>query len=215
MDRLINDQRIWPHGYTYWHIYAVPNLARDPGLHRLVTECQRVIAGYPAIAAVPLEWLHITIQRIGGRPAAERDDAERAALIAALEAVFPILPPITLTAGSALTTSSGVILDVSPDAAIDQLLHLVRSAIQSVCGAAAIASDSRPAHMSLGYAQSYQDSDVVQRRLRRIRPSHTLMTLAKLELVDVIQDGTRHQYRWTRLHSVPLSGRVRTGGRPR
>lgn len=215
MDRLLRDHRIWPRGYTYLHVYAVPDLRRDPGLRRLITECQRIMVGYPAIATVPLEWLHITVQRIGGRPATERSADERTALINALDAVAKNLPAINLTAGSALTYEHGVMLDLSPDAAMEQLHQLVRGAIRSVCGAAAVVPNSWPAHLSLGYAKSYQDSDVLQEQLRRVRPSHAPMTLAGLNLVEVSQDLPEHQYRWKLLHRFPLAAPARLVGWPR
>lgn len=127
----------------------------------------------------------ITIDQITDRPAAEISQAERQALVVELQYCAARLAPFTVQIGSMLSYHSGVIADVSPDDDLRVLYEAVHAGIGRVRGDAAVGYPAQPAHLTIGYAHAEADSDVVQRRLRRVRPSHAPLYVDAIHLVDV------------------------------
>ncbi|WP_327116072.1 hypothetical protein OHB12_03485 [Nocardia sp. NBC_01730] len=83
-------------------------------------------------------------------------------------------------------TSSGVLMDVYPDAPVDALIDSLREPITQVAGRGAVDYDTRPAHLTVGYARERADSGAATSALRRqVRPSHARLTVRPLTLVEV------------------------------
>jgi hypothetical protein len=150
----------------------------------------------------------LTVQMVTGRSAQEIGPAERQRLVDALAGVLADLPPFTLAVGSVLAGMSGVLADVDadlPGQPFHEVYIRVRAAIVEVCGPAAVAADTLPPHLSLGYGIGPGDSGRLQGLLRRrVRPSHAVMTVRQVHVVDVVQDADRSEYRWTPVARVPL-----------
>ena len=211
MKRVMNGSTTWPAGQTRLHVYVLPDLRVDGDLANLVAGCRSVTAAYPFVSPVDDRWLHATVQMITGRPADAVDDPTRDRLAACLRAELADLPPFTMTAGSPIAGLGGVLLDLDqdrPGEAFHELYTRTRHAIATVLGPDAIDYVTLPPHVSVGYAKDDGESGEVQSRLRRtVRPSHARMSVREVHLVDVVQDTTRCEYRWTPVASVPL-GRV-------
>lgn len=189
----------------YLQVCVLPDLRQDSELNVLVTKAALLLGEFPTVAALPAEWLHVTLQAIWHRPAAAVLPAERSALVDALTGVARRLSPFQLQAGSLLSSAVGVVADLHPDVQIDELFTGVRDAVQRVYGDAAVTKDSRPAHMALAYAIGDQDGDHLQSRLRReIRPSHAPLTVDAVHLVEVTPDPAAALFRWDHVRRFPL-----------
>lgn len=208
MEPYFTGNRRWPDGYSSLELYLLPNLSRDTALKALLDACGTELASFGTIAVAPPEWLHVTLQPIKHRPAEDIGSAERADLVRAITAALATVSPFTVQAGPGVAGTVGVVMDLHPDNDIDDLLTRVRTAISAVSGPVAVTYDTRPAHLTLGYALDHQDSGVVTSRLRRaVRPSHAPLTVDTVHLVEVYQDPDRGQFRWRPVHTFPLATR--------
>lgn len=195
----------WP----YLQVCVLPDLDRDAELQDLVNKTAVLLGEFPTVAALPPEWLHVTLQAIWHRPAAAVPPTERSILIDALTDTSSRLPPFRLQAGSLLSGGVGVVADLHPDHQIDDLFTAVRDTIERVCGAAAVTKNSRPAHMALAYAVGVEDGDQLQSRLRReVRPGHAPLTVDAIHLVEVTPDPAAALFRWQHIRRFPLGTAV-------
>ena len=209
MKPFFDSARVWPSGRRVLHLYLVPDLDRDYELATLIAGCRDVFTTFAAIdRPIPDEWLHVTVQAIHPTSAEPVSPRTRQELVSELAAAFATVPAFTTQVGSVLGYSTGVVADLHDDAPLEDLIDRARTAIAAVCGDEAIAYDTRPAHLTLAYAHGEQDTDPVARALRRVRPSHAPMTVAAVHLVDVEQDPAGCVYRWTPVHTFPLTGAV-------
>ncbi|MEV6927056.1 2'-5' RNA ligase family protein [Dactylosporangium sp. NPDC051485] len=213
MERFISDARVWREPSRF-HVYVLPDLHRDQALAGLIGKARTVMAGYPAIAAVPDAWLHATVQMVTGRAGDDITTGQREALTAAVQHRLGGVAPFTVTAGSALANRSGVVLDLDgdePDEPWTALSSGVRDAITDVFGPGSTDYDPGPPHITLGYAHGPADSGEVQSALRRtVRPSHAPLHVDAVWVLDVIQDPARSEYRWRQpVARIPLHGSAR------
>ena len=205
----MSGSRVWPAGWTRLHVYAIPDLDTLPELRELIARARAIVSEFPAtIAPVPDRWIHATVDKVNGRAAADVNEQQRAALDEALRRRLAGLPPVEATAGPALTTAGGVLLDMNGDQPGEpwaEATTRVRAAIADVFGDSGLAKPAGPPHFSIGYTTAHQDTDPVQARLRwQVRPSRAAVRFTALDLVDVVQDTTRNEYRWKLIHRVFL-----------
>jgi len=193
----------WPEGIAVLYIFAIPALSRDTALAAMVHGGQAAVKDLP-ITPVRDEWLHVTIDQVTGAVGRNITQSERDELADALRAELASAEPLTLTAGSMLSYASGIICDLSPDDGLTNLHNRVRSVIRAVCHPEACQYEWGVQHMALGYAHGKADSDEVQRRLRRVRPSHAPLHIDELHLVDVTADHQNCQIIWEPLARIPL-----------
>ncbi|MEZ0094976.1 2'-5' RNA ligase family protein [Streptacidiphilus sp. EB129] len=166
------------------HVYAVPDLAVDRELAVLVGECRAAMKGYPILPADDV-FLHLTLEVVSVGTSDTVTAEQRVSLVEALLVALAKVDAFTLDLGSPLAGRNGALMDVHPDAEVDALHRVIRCAVQNT-----VPSDFHypvaPVHMSLGYSFADGSSDKLQSALRRIRPSHATMTVASVQLVDVL-----------------------------
>jgi hypothetical protein len=104
-----------------------------------------------------------------------------------------------------LATDGGVLLDLSPDDPLGDLVARVRAAVARVLGDQHLAPAGGLPHITLGYATGDTDSGPVCSGLRRVRPRRAGITVDRVHLVDVVQDPGRHECRWTSVAEIPLA----------
>jgi hypothetical protein len=121
---------------------------------------------------------------------------ERQLLAGELQTALAAVDPFTVMIGSCLSYGSGLIFDVFPDDHLGQLLDVVASVVRRVRGPAATAYDIGVPHLTLAYANGAADSDEIQRKLRRVRPSHAPMSIRSVHLVDVASDPDAKTVTW-------------------
>lgn len=199
------DDRRWPTG-PYLQVAVLPDFRKDVDLARLVDTAHAVLTSYSSLALVPRRWMHITVQAFLHRPAAEIPERRTAALITGLADAVADLPSFQLHVGSLLAGGTGVAADSHPDHKVDVVFERVRDVGRRVFGEAAVAKDSRPAHMAVAYGRGADDSGRMQSQIRRrIRPSHATLTVDAIHLVIVTPDPSAGLFRWTRLRRLPLA----------
>lgn len=193
------------------HVYAVPDLTADQDLGALVGQCRTAMKGHPILPAED-RYLHLTLEVVSARHADQVGDAERADLLEALLAALARVDAFTVTLGSPLAGRAGALLDVHPDDDVDSLHRTIRCAVQNTLPTDVL-YPVPPVHMSLGYSYAAGDSDRLQSALRRIRPGHATMTIASVQLLDVlfrpvpVEDGhLAWNLSWDHVATIPLRG---------
>ena len=193
----------WPAGETLLHVYAIPDLARNPELAKLAQGCRDALAPYP-LTMVEDRWLHRTLMQIADKFGARYSAAERAELAAALRSDLAGFGAFDLTIGSCLAQNTVVMFDVHPDERIGALAKRVHDTVGRVRGAGALAYDAGIPHMTIGYANGEADNADIQRDLRRVRPGHAVMTIAAVQFVEVTVDADAKTVTWSLLETIPL-----------
>jgi len=102
--------------------------------------------------------------------------------------------------GSCLSYASGALFDLHPDQELNRLRDTVAASIGRMRGPDALAYDTGVLHLTLGYADADASSDDLQRRLRRVRPSHALMAVSAVWLLNVAADPAAKTITWTPPH---------------
>lgn len=187
---------VWPEGETLWHVYATPDLRRDTALASLIEGCRSALTGLP-LTMVDSAWLHVTAAQISNAVGRSTGEDELQALKAELRSALRAIEPFTIMVGSCLSYHSGAIFDLSPDGDLNRLRDAVGDAIERVRGPGARVYDPGVLHLTLGYATGDADSDEVQRRLRRVRPSHAPMAIESVWLLEVASDADAKTITWT------------------
>ena len=185
----------WPQGESLWHVYATPNLDQDTGLASLVAGCRAALTEWPLTIVEPA-WLHITIAQISDAAGRTTSPDEIQSLRGELQQELRSIDPFKIMVGSALSYPSGVIFDLRPDDQLNRLRDTVANVIGRVRGPAAIEYNPGVLHLTLAYANGDADSDVIQRRLRRVRPSHAPMTIESVHLLEVTADPDAKTITW-------------------
>lgn len=199
-------QRHWPGSSTLLHVYVVVNLDSNREFAELVRGVRDATGEYP-LAHVENDWFHITLYQLSERPAAEITKAERRDLTAELTRRLETVEPFTITVGSPLTYETGIIFDLAPDAPLNTLRQQVTDAVEKALGRSASSYESGVLHLTESYAKREVALDHVhdiQRRVRRVRPSHAPVRVDSVELVDVTANSQEKTITWKRVASIPL-----------
>jgi hypothetical protein len=141
-------------------------------------------------------WLHITFAQISDAVGRITSADDIQLLRHELQEALRSINPFTITVGSALSYPSGVVFDLHPDDQLNRLRDTVAAVIGRVRGPAAAEYDPGVLHLTLAYANGDADSDDIQRRLRRVRPSHASMNIDSLWLLDVTADPDAKTITW-------------------
>ncbi len=210
MKNAFQEDRLWPPGHRELNLLVLPDLRRDHALATMLTQVRALLQQHPAVdRPVPDEWLHLTVQSINHGLACEPvGPTAQARLIGELTDLFTSLPSFSLLLGSVLAYNTGALTDVHYDEPFNDLVNCVRTIIATVCGQDSIRHDSRPGHMAVAYAHGEQETDPLQRQLRKIRPSHAMLTVDSIVLAEVQQDPDQCVYRWNVLHRFPLASPI-------
>ena len=185
----------WPEGETLWHVYVLAQPGHDTALASLVADSRSALDGFP-LTMVEDRWLHITVAQISDAPGRSTPDDELRVLRAELRTALRSIEPFTIMVGSCLSYFSGTVFDLSPDDQLNRVRDTVAEVIGRVRGPAALEYDPGVLHLSHSYAAGDADSDVIQRRLRRVRPSHAPMTIDSVWLVEVAADPDAKTITW-------------------
>lgn len=196
----------WPHGLTLLHAYVVADLSRNPELAALIAGVRAATEGDP-LTHVEDDWFHITLYQLSEKPAAQITQPERQAIVDALEKHLREVESFSITVGSILPYPTGLIFDLSPDEPLNALRTTVTRAFEAARGSEATTYNTGVLHLSESYANQEVDIDHfhdIQRRLRRVRPSHAPLHVEAVELVDVTAGIDKKTITWESLARVPL-----------
>ncbi|MFJ6898232.1 2'-5' RNA ligase family protein [Streptomyces hokutonensis] len=191
------------------HAYVAVDLERQPELSELIRGVREATRDDP-LTHVGDEWFHITLYQLSQKPASEIPEDERQALVTALTDQMKAIAPFTITVGSPLPYTSGLIFDLGPDEPLHELRAATTRAFELVRGPEATTYDTGVLHLTESYATAEVSLDhfhQIHRRVRRVRPSHAPLRIESIELVDVTANATEKTIIWESLASLPLAGR--------
>ncbi|MFE9424227.1 2'-5' RNA ligase family protein [Kitasatospora sp. NPDC006697] len=194
---------VWPEGLTLLHVYVTVELEHNPELAALINGCREATREDP-LTHVSDSWLHITMYQLSEKAASLVSEEERDALVLSLGRRLRTIDPFTIEVGTALSYASGVIFDLSPDEPLNDLRAAVTAAVEDVRGTEATEYSTGVLHLTESYANAPADSDQIQRRLRRVRPSHAPLRIESVELVDVFADVRAKTITWKPVARIPL-----------
>ena len=195
--------RPWPTGASVLHVYAGVDFTLNPELAQLISRWREAIEADP-IRPLADDALHITIDAITDTTASQVSAEERRELSNAIRTAVASAPVYRGFAAGCLSTSSGAVVNISPAQPLTELHYRVRAAIKDLRGPAAVQAAVSKAHISLGYCHQEVDSDVVQRHLRAVDPSHAPVVIDALQLVDVHADTATGDLAWHTVDTFPL-----------
>jgi 2'-5' RNA ligase len=183
--------------YT-WHL----TFADDVAVARLFAEYEPVIATMPAIAPVPLEWLHLTLQGVGFADRVE--PGELRAITEAAVSRLERFSPFEVTIGPAVVDPETVQLPVTPAEPLQRLRDTIRAAIGDVWGPDAI--PELPAlnpHITLGYFTTSAPAAPLITHLAE-GPSPTVCTtFSSISLIALTR--APHLYHWKPVTTLALT----------
>lgn len=190
-----------------WQVYILPEPA--PEFAELVEAYRPVLDQFSDhLSPARFADLHMTVRPLAGW-ASSYTDQQLDALQASLHTALRGLVPFTVTAGPALCTSSGVLLDLDRTGPCQELTTLydqVRVGVVEALGDAALGRTGWPPHVTLAYATQAIDSGQIASPLRRIRPGRAPFAVRAVYLCDVRQNAVEHRYSWSTALRIPLAG---------
>ncbi|MEV2236084.1 2'-5' RNA ligase family protein [Streptomyces phaeochromogenes] len=201
MDRYLAGDVLWPEGWTKLRVYFVP---REAEIGALADAYRPVLGACDFVAPIGTGQLHETVAALQDRPASAVPEAEFARFEALLRHWLGALPAFAVTAGGAMASRHGVLLDLTPDAAFVRLQQTARSVVEEVFGAdSAQYAGGRP-HVALAYGRGPGDSGLLQGRLRNATDLRARLTVDAVQIVECVQDVARNEIRWTERAFVRL-----------
>jgi len=196
----------WPDGVALLQLYAPVDLSLPANhqLAELISRWRDAVADDP-INFVDDDDLHITLECVTDRIAAEIPAGERAALGESISRALKGVPVYDGWAGSCYCYRSGPLVDVSPAAPLTTEIHQrLRGAVQAVRGADSTGFPVSKAHISLGYGTTDTDTDPISKKLRPIDPSHAPLYIPEIQLVEVSIDQAAGKLTWETVQKFRL-----------
>lgn len=194
----------WADGRRSYHWFLT--FEYPSALHALVAQCQEPFRNISQLDLVPLDTVHLTIQRV-----AFTDELSAASLEAVATVVSERcqhVAPFGLRIGW-LAGSAGAIrltaLPVAPLAAVRATVTMHDAIVDSQGDPPACSTEEFWPHVSIAYSNTAQPVAPIVARieaLRRLPPVDVLIT--SLALVELRRGG--RAYRWEELEQVGLDG---------
>ncbi|WP_327148681.1 2'-5' RNA ligase family protein [Nocardia sp. NBC_01329] len=189
-----------PAGY-YWFLtfeHSVP-------LHSLVAESQRSIE-LPYYDLVPLQALHLTLERIAGPGEISTEDLRETEALA--QENLRAIPPFDLHVGALRRVPSAIVFDIAPIARVNELRSGLRAATVQASGPPVRTSNIEP-HITLAYCN--YDGPVPPKVVTAVagldRSKRTVSTRVVDAVMVLLQRG-RTSYSWEPIARIPLAGDV-------
>jgi 2'-5' RNA ligase len=153
----------------------------------------------------PLQWLHVTVLRVGTVDRITEGDMEQ--MLTRAQAALARTPPVTVTLERVVYHPEAIALSVSPTSALDPVLTAARAATRQALGAGAPKDGGHgktwAPHLTLCYSTTEQAAAPVIAELGRTVPACEA-TIGEMSLV--VQNGPEHIWDWRIAGSVRLLG---------
>jgi 2'-5' RNA ligase len=167
--------------YT-WHLTFED--AKD--LHRLVAVYQSKLAPLPGLNAVPLEWLHLTIQGVGYTD--EVSDHEISSVAEAVRTTVAEVPAFELTFGRPVIYGEAIAIRPDPAEPLQALLQAIRAGIAAATGPESIRTGPEQAsgfhpHMSIAYSNTDSDAAPYVDALNTVSPAPAVVPVTAVALI--------------------------------
>jgi 2'-5' RNA ligase len=204
----------WPQGQKRLHLYAIPDTAhRGELLDELVRQGPILSAHHARVAAVPDEWLHITIGQVID---ASEEEAETLAQTLSQWVEQLVAPPVTAMMRP-MVTEHGVLLGDdrpgphSPGWSYESSLEGVQRLLTTGARVAGIAGPDLPPrvrptltpHLATAYCRSSGSGRSLADQIGRTAPA-VPVRVRELALVWARQDPAGPAYTWQTVATWPL-----------
>ena len=139
----------WRQGRSFytWHL----TFAGQPAVARVARHYHAILRELPGVDAVPVEWLHLTMQGLGFTDELTADQVDEA--VAAARERLAKLSPFELTLGPVRVDPEALLLEAKPAEAVRELRLAIRAGIADAWGADRLPEADTPfsPHISVGY----------------------------------------------------------------
>lgn len=192
----------WRVGRRFYALHIT--LEDQPDLHQLANEYRSALGNLDTVTLVPDRWLHMTMQGLGFT-----DEVPTETLNQVTEQVTEALTglaPITVQFRDFVVGNEAIALPATPAAPIQQLRHIVRTAIGTVLGEDQVPEDPdryRP-HVSVAYLTAPGSSGPYVTALRKLNPQPVHVRINHVALIELHRD--LKMYEWTSLAKIPIDG---------
>ncbi|MFJ2864959.1 2'-5' RNA ligase family protein [Kitasatospora sp. NPDC087314] len=205
MKNFFGPKRIWSTS-PYPHFLIL--LDRYPQYVEYARQHVGLLGRFEHLAAVPAQWLHITVQGVhhpAGPEQVKRLEEEARAELADVV-------PFEVQLGPTWPGVTAVTVAPYPEEPMAALNRKVRAAADRVKGIELRPEEKRfwP-HTAIAYAKAdagQADDYLLNRALRQLRPERVTITVDTVHLVMQIQDPDAGFYRWEPVAELPLHGSV-------
>jgi len=192
----------WSQGRSFytWHI----TFDGQPGMQQLADFYAPMLANLPMLDAVPVKWLHLTMQGIGFTD--EVGKADVVAIVKTAQTRCASLQPFTATVGPPYVDAETIQMRVRPTEPLIEARACIRDAIATVWGRDRVpepAEGWRP-HVSLAYSNTAGPSLLIAEALAATSPRTAEVTIFSVSLIELNRD--RKMYEWNDVAAVGLGG---------
>ena len=189
----------WSAGRSFytWHI----TFQHDAVLGDLHAGYQPVVRSLPGLTAVPVQWLHLTMQGVGFADKLTQEDLDP--IVEAAQRRLELIRPFEIRIGPAIVDPESLQMPVQPVDRLRRLRTQLRAAITDVWG-----RDTVPAlpeldpHISLGYWNRAADAAPLKKRLAALGGGVAKTEITHASLINLNRD--HHCYEWTTYATVRL-----------
>jgi 2'-5' RNA ligase len=204
LNRLGNhwDRPGWSSGRRSYHWMLT--FENAPELQDLASRCQEQLR-LPVLDLVPLDGLHLTLQRVAFTDQISTTDLDRVIESVANQAAG--LKSFPLTVGPVTGSSGAVRFSVGPWEPVVRLRESLLAAIARVLGPMPAVGKPAPfrPHVGIAYCNSPTDAEPIVSAvapLRQLPPAHVAVDAAVL--VELRREG--RAYRWDSVARLPFGG---------
>ncbi|SDN58608.1 2'-5' RNA ligase family protein [Allokutzneria albata] len=185
--------------YT-WHL----TFEGQAELHRLVSEYQAALRGFPCLDLIPQQWLHLTMQGVGFTD--EVSDADVQRIAEAAQKRLANMEPVTLTFHRPVVFEEAIVLPPTPAEAVHQIRATIREAIADVWGPDHVPESNRTfrAHVSAAYVNADGPATAITDALSKLDTEPASAEVSAASLITLGRD--EHVYTWRAFATAPLTG---------
>lgn len=186
------DRPGWTPGRRSYHWLIT--FEKDKKLQELAAACQEPLRGFEWLDLVPLNWLHLTLQRIAFTD--EVTAGEVAAVAAAVQGRLACRPTFTMNVGPLAGSAGAVRFSVGPQELLIDIHSMVRDAIASARQVVRPPAfvDFRP-HISIAYSNTASPTAGLAHAISALRHiPQVQVPVERVTLVELKRVGASYQW---------------------
>ncbi|TDC66076.1 2'-5' RNA ligase family protein [Micromonospora sp. KC207] len=211
LDYLVNhwERPGWRPGRRSYHWMMC--LGESEALRALATRCQAALGHIPTLDLVPLNWLHLTVQKVGF--ADEVSAAQLDQIVAAAQRRLAVIPPISLEVGPLAGSAGAVRFSAGPHPPVRSVRQALRQALAEVRGDRAVPTRATAfvPHVSIAYNNAPTDAAPVIDAVASLRRVASVTTVVHgVELVELRREP--RSYAWDVLATGTLGNDEQPAG---
>jgi 2'-5' RNA ligase len=192
----------WPGGPEDYYWYVLPG---DGEAWEQLTGQYGELTEWPSLLAIPAEWLHITVHRLG--PVATISGPAIARITRLVRGRCGGIAPFPVSVGRAEAWETGVVCPVRPGYLLRFLRQVISDVSQELTGGPPVSELSAyHPHLTVARAIAQLDQGSVRAWISDCEASE--MTFQVTAMVLVARPHDRRKTTWRVIDEVPLTGNV-------